>query len=88
MQAVVIYTKPMCPYCVRAMALLKKKGATYTEICAAFDDKKRKEMIERSGGRATYPQIFIGRTHVGGCDDLEALERAGKLDALLGLAPT
>lgn len=81
-----IYTKPMCPYCVRAMALLSKKGVTYTEICAAFDDKKRAEMMARSGGRMTYPQIFVGETHVGGCDDLEDLERAGKLDALLGLA--
>lgn len=83
---VVIYTKPMCPYCVRAMALLARKGVAYTEISAAFDDAIREEMIARSGGRMTYPQIFVGNTHVGGCDDLVALDRAGKLDALLGLA--
>lgn len=83
---VVIYTKPMCPYCVRAMALLGKKGVAYTEISAAFDEAKRDEMLARSGGRMTYPQIFIGAVHVGGCEDLEALDRAGKLDALLGVA--
>jgi glutaredoxin 3 len=83
MQAVLIYTKPMCPYCVRAIALLEKKGAKITEISAAFDEKLRKEMIERSNGARTYPQIFIGATHVGGFDDLDALERAGRLDELL-----
>ena len=83
MQPVVIYTKPMCPYCVRAMSLLKRKGATYTEICAAFDEAKRKEMIALARGEATYPQIFIGATHVGGFNELEALDQAGRLDALL-----
>ncbi len=86
--SVVIYTKPMCPYCVRAMALLGRKGVAYTEISAALDDSKRKEMISRAGGRMTYPQIFIGALHVGGCEDLESLERAGKLDGLLGLSPS
>jgi glutaredoxin 3 len=83
MKAVTVYTKPLCPYCVRAMSLLKKKGVAVTEISAAFDDKKRAEMIQRSNGRRTYPQIFVGETHVGGCDDLYALEEAGKLDPLL-----
>jgi len=86
MQPVTIYTKPLCPYCMRAMALLKKKGAVITEICAAFDREKREEMIARSGGARTYPQIFIGKTHIGGCDELMALDRAGKLDPLLDAA--
>jgi glutaredoxin 3 len=80
---IVIYTKPFCPYCTRAMALLDSKGAKYEEILAAMDADKRKEMLERSGGRSTYPQIFIGERHVGGCDDLHALDANGELDALL-----
>jgi glutaredoxin 3 len=83
MRTVTVYTKPLCPYCVRALSLLRKKGAEVAEISAAFDAKLRAEMIERSGGRRTYPQIFIGDVHVGGCDDLHALDAAGKLDALL-----
>ncbi len=83
MQPVTIYTKPMCPFCVRAMVLLGDKGADVTEISAAFDREKREEMLSRSNGKTTYPQIFVGETHVGGCDDLFALEQAGKLDALL-----
>jgi glutaredoxin 3 len=83
MQAVTIYTKPLCPYCVRALTLLKKKGAPVTEISAAFDSRLRAEMIQRSSGRSTYPQIFIGDIHVGGSDDLYALDAVGKLDALL-----
>ncbi len=83
MRPVTIYTKPLCPYCVRALSLLKRKGAAVTEISAAFNSKLRAEMIERSGGRSTYPQIFIGDFHVGGSDDLHALDSAGKLDALL-----
>jgi len=79
---VVIYTKPFCPYCARAEALLRNKGVEYTEIVASMDMEKKREMMERSG-RTTFPQIFIGGTHVGGFDDLNALERAGKLDALL-----
>lgn len=86
MRAVTMYTKPMCPYCVRARKLLDQKGAPVTEISAAFDAAKRAEMIARAGGRRTYPQIFIGDTHVGGCDDLHDLERAGRLDALLAAA--
>lgn len=83
MQPVTIYTKPLCPFCVRALSLLQKKGADITDISAAFDKEKREEMQRRSNGARTYPQIFIGETHVGGCDDLMALERAGKLDPLL-----
>jgi len=83
MRTVTVYTKPLCPYCVRALSLLKKKGVQVREISAAFDAKLRAEMIERANGRSTYPQIFIGDIHVGGSDDLHALESAGKLDALL-----
>jgi glutaredoxin 3 len=80
---IVIYTKPFCPYCSRAMALLDRKGANYQEIVASMDAGKRKEMLERSGGRSTYPQIFIGERHIGGCDDLHELDAKGELDALL-----
>ena len=82
MPKVVIYTKPFCPYCARAEALLARKGVDYEEIVASMDPELREEMRQRSG-RMTYPQIFIGDHHVGGCDDLHALEAAGKLDALL-----
>ncbi len=85
MPNVTLYTKPFCPYCVRAVALLEKKGVPFTEIEAAFDPEKRQEMNQRSG-RNTFPQIFIGEQHIGGCDDMMELERAGKLDALLGAA--
>ncbi|NRA28851.1 MAG: glutaredoxin 3 [Parvularculaceae bacterium] len=83
MAKVTIYTKTMCPYCIRAMHVLKEKGADIDEIPAAFDKAKKEEMIQRSGGGRTFPQIFIGDEHVGGCDDLLALDRAGKLDAKL-----
>ncbi len=83
MPKITIYTKPFCPYCTRALSLLTAKGAEVTEIEAAFDPVLRKEMLERSNGRATYPQIFIGERHVGGCDELMALDRAGQLDPLL-----
>lgn len=83
MPPIVIYTKPFCPYCSRAIALLEKKGARYEEVVASMDAGRRQEMLERSGGRTTYPQIFIGDTHVGGCDDLHALEAKGELDGLL-----
>ena len=85
MAHVTIYTKPYCPYCVRAVDLLERKGVDFTEIEAAFNPDLRAEMIQRSG-RATYPQIFVGDTHIGGCDDMMALERAGKLDPLLQAA--
>lgn len=86
MSQVTIYTKPYCPYCIRAVDLLEQKGVEYTEIEAAFDPAKRQEMIQRAHGRATFPQIFIGDQHIGGCDDMLALERAGKLDPLLNAA--
>lgn len=82
MSAITIYTTTYCPYCVKAKELLKKKGVSWTEI-SAEDDAVREAMIQKSGGRRTVPQIFIGDTHVGGCDDLYALDKAGKLDALL-----
>jgi glutaredoxin 3 len=83
MPDVTVYTKPFCPYCSRAMSLLKQKGVAVNEIEAGFDPALRKEMVARAGGGSTYPQIFIGDRHIGGCDDLMALERGGKLDALL-----
>lgn len=86
MTQVTIYTRPYCPYCIRALELLEEKGADFTEIEAGFDAEKKREMIQRSGGRTTFPQIFIGEEHVGGCDDLVALEREGRLDALLQAA--
>lgn len=82
MSQVTIYTRPFCGYCSRAVSLLRKKGAAFTEIEAGFDPAKRREMIERSGCH-TFPQIFIGQTHVGGCDEMMELEREGRLDALL-----
>jgi len=77
-----IYTKPYCPYCERAKDLLEQKGVEFNEIVASHDPALRTEMNERSG-RYTYPQIFIGGTHVGGCDDLMALNARGGLDPLL-----
>ena len=82
MPPVTIYTKPFCPYCSAAVSLLKKKGVAFDEIEAGFDPDKRKEMIARAG-RSTYPQIFIGEQHIGGCDDMMALECKGELDRLL-----
>jgi glutaredoxin 3 len=83
MVAVDIYTLQLCPYCQDAKELLSSKGVAFREIDAGGDKTARQEMIARTNGRRTYPQIFIGTTHVGGCDDLYALEQAGKLDALL-----
>ncbi|MEH3106725.1 MAG: glutaredoxin 3 [Sphingomonas fennica] len=83
MPQIEIYTKMMCPYCSRAKALLDKKGAAYQEHDITMGGPKRQEMLARANGKTTVPQIFIGETHVGGSDDLAALERAGKLDALL-----
>lgn len=84
MVKITLYTTPVCPYCVRAKALFKKKGVEhFTEIDVSKDPALRETMMEKSAGRRTVPQIFIGSTHVGGCDDLYALEEAGKLDALL-----
>jgi glutaredoxin 3 len=83
MAHVTIYTRPFCGYCARALKLLNDKGADFTEIEAGMDPKLRQEMIERSGGGMTFPQIFIGEKHIGGSDDMMALERAGKLDEML-----
>ena len=83
MKNVVIYTTKICPYCVRAKGLLDKKGAAYQEIRVDENPHLREELIQKSGGQRTVPQIFIGDLHVGGCDDLHALDRAGKLDPLL-----
>ena len=83
MAEVVLYTKPGCPYCTAAKALLDKKGVDFTEIVASSDPAKKQEMIQRSGGRMTFPQIFIDGKHVGGSDDIHALDRKGELDALL-----
>ena len=84
MAKVEMYTKAFCPFCIRAKGLFKKKGMKIIDIPAAMDRDKRKEMIDRSG-RNTFPQIFIDGVHVGGCDDLFALENSGKLDPMLGL---
>jgi glutaredoxin 3 len=83
MAEIVIYTKPGCPYCSSALSLLGKKGVDFTEIVASNDPEKKAEMVEKSGGRATFPQIFINGEHIGGCDDIQALERKGALDPLL-----
>jgi glutaredoxin 3 len=83
MQPVEIYTTPLCGYCHAAKRLLASKGVTYTEIDVSQDPGQRAKMIERAAGGRTVPQIFIGARHVGGCDDLYALEQAGKLDPLL-----
>ena len=82
MVKVEIYTTGYCPYCVRAKDLLQRKGAVFAEINAE-NDELREQMIVKAGGRRTVPQIFINDTHVGGCDDLYALDQQGKLDALL-----
>ncbi len=87
MARVEIYSTMFCPYCARARSLFEKKGVDYVDIDILDDTSKRDEMVERSGGRQTVPQIFIDGRHIGGSDDLYALERAGKLDALLGSAP-
>ena len=78
-----IYTTPYCPYCLSAKALLNRKGAAFTEIDVSGDPEGRRKMVERAHGGYTVPQIFIGTMHVGGSDELYALDRAGKLDPLL-----
>ena len=83
MPKVEIYTQPWCPYCTRALSLLQKKGASVTEINAPQGSPEREAAIRRSGGRTSAPQIFIDDSLIGGCDDLVALDRSGKLDALL-----
>jgi glutaredoxin 3 len=80
---VVIYTKPGCPYCTAAMALLKRKGVDFTEIVASRDPEIKAEMVARSNGASTFPQIFVGEKHIGGSDDIHALDARGGLDPLL-----
>jgi glutaredoxin 3 len=80
---VIVYTRDYCGYSDAAKALLQRKGVAFTEINATGNRELRAEMIQRANGRSTFPQIFIGSTHVGGCDDLYELEDAGRLDALL-----
>ena len=79
----IVYSQPFCGYCVAAKRLLTEKGAAFTEVDVTFDSERRSEMLERSGGRRTVPQIFIDGRHVGGYDDLSALDQAGELDRLL-----
>ena len=83
MARVEIYTKAFCPYCARAKRLLDERGADYEEFEISSDSDKRSEMLARANGRTTVPQIFIGGRHVGGSDDLQALDREGQLEAML-----
>lgn len=83
MKPVEIYTTPLCGYCHAAKRLLTQKGVAFAEIDVSRDPDLRAAMVQRAGGRRTVPQIFVGDTHVGGCDDLYALDGAGKLDPLL-----
>ncbi|MDQ7260200.1 glutaredoxin 3 [Paracoccus sp. PS-1] len=85
MAKVEIYTTPTCPYCIAAKSLLRKKGVAYEETDVSRDPQLRGAMTQRAGGRRTVPQIFIDGRHVGGSDDLHALDYQGKLDGLLGL---
>jgi glutaredoxin 3 len=86
MAEVELYTTPFCPYCVRARALLHRKGVTFTDIDITEEPARRSEMVRRAGGRTSVPQIFIDGEHIGGSDELVALDRAGKLDAKLGIS--
>lgn len=83
MQTVEIYTSPLCGYCHAAKRLLTQKGVSFTEVDVLSNPDRKPEMIQRANGGRTVPQIFVGETHVGGCDELYALDKAGKLDALL-----
>jgi glutaredoxin 3 len=83
MQPVEIYTSPLCGFCHAAKRLLKQKGVNFSEIDVLADPNRKPEMIQRANGGRTVPQIFVGETHIGGCDELYALDRAGKLDPLL-----
>jgi glutaredoxin 3 len=83
MADILVYSGDYCPYCQRAKMLLKKKGAAFKEINVGTDPAQRAEMMKKSGGKQTIPQIFINGQHIGGCDDLYALDAAGKLDPLL-----
>ncbi len=83
MADVVLYTKPGCPYCTAAKSLFQKKGVDFTDIVASNDPEKKAEMIQKSGGKTTFPQIFIDGKHIGGSDDIHALDARGGLDPLL-----
>ena len=85
MAEVEVYTTPFCPYCMRARALLDRKGVAFTDIDITEEPGRRTEMIRRAGGRTSVPQIFIDGEHIGGSDELVALDRAGELDAKLGM---
>ena len=85
MSKVLIYTGPSCPYCVAAKTLLKNKNVNFEEINLGEQPDRMNEMLQKSGGRRTVPQIFIGETHVGGSDELHALEKEGKLNSLLNI---
>jgi glutaredoxin 3 len=87
MARVEVYSTLFCPYCARAKSLLERKGVDFANIDVIEDTSKRDEMVRRSGGRQTVPQIFIDGEHIGGSDELIALDRAGKLDAMLGIQP-
>lgn len=83
MPQIEIYTKSTCPYCIRAKRLLDSKGVEYREIAVDFGGPEKQQMVQRANGRMTVPQIFIDDRHIGGCDDLMALEYAGKLNQML-----
>jgi glutaredoxin 3 len=85
MAAIEMYTTMFCPYCSRARALLREKNLAFADIDVAKDPERRAEMVNRAGGRTTVPQIFIDGEHIGGCDELVALDRAGQLDRKLGI---
>ena len=87
MAKVEMYSTMWCGYCARARGLLNRKGVAFEDIDVEADSSKRDEMLERAGGQTSVPQIFIDGVHVGGSDDLAALDRAGKLDPLLGITP-
>jgi glutaredoxin 3 len=86
-ERVVVYSSPFCGYCGAAKRLLARKGAAFTEVDVMFDPQRRLEMVERSGGRQTVPQIFIDGRHIGGYDELSALDQRGELDPLLAAGP-
>ena len=83
MSEITIYTTELCPYCMRAKALLREKGADFQEIDVSYDPVERQRMMARAGGRRSVPQIFVGERHIGGCDELYALNAKGGLDPLL-----
>jgi glutaredoxin 3 len=85
MPPVEVYTTPYCPYCIAAKDLLRRKGVAFTEINVLGKRELRRKMVERAQGRTTVPQIFIGATHIGGCDELYALDETGGLDTLLAV---